>query len=151
MAGADLQPRLEGGVALRPMAESDHTHPATERAMDETARGVDGLTEALQAIGDRWSPLIVAALLAGPARFGELQQRLPAIAPNVLSARLRALERRRLLVAQPYSQRPPRFLYELTATGRELAGSLRMLGDWGARHAGGDPMPATVHDACGTA
>ena len=38
------------------------------------------------------------------------------------------------MVAQPYSERPRRYVYELTASGRELAGALRLLADWGARH-----------------
>ena len=44
------------------------------------------------------------------------------------------------MVAQPYSERPPRFVYELTAGGRELAGALRLLADWGARHSDAEPV-----------
>ena len=44
--------------------------------------------------------------------------------------------------------RPPRFVYELTESGRELAGALRLLADWGARSGGsGEPLR---HTACGT-
>ena len=90
---------------------------------------------------------MVAALLAGPKRFNDLQEELGGIAPNVLSARLKALAEQALLVAQPYSERPPRFAYELTESGRELAGALRLLADWGARTGGGgEPYR---HDACG--
>src|SRR5215210_5784017 len=99
------------------------------------------LAAALDSVGDRWTLLVVEALLAAPRRFGELQEELPGIAPNVLSSRLRSLEGEGLVLAQPYSERPPRYLYELTAPGRELAGVLRLLADWGARgrHAGGAP------------
>jgi len=92
------------------------------------------LSEALGAVGDRWTLLVVAALLSGPRRFGELQAEVAGIAPNVLSQRLRHLERHGLLVARPYSRRPPRFSYELTTAGLELAGALRLLADWGARN-----------------
>ena len=44
------------------------------------------------------------------------------------------------MVAQPYSERPRRFVYELTAAGRELAGALRLLADWGARHSEAEPV-----------
>jgi DNA-binding HxlR family transcriptional regulator len=108
-----------------------------------------GLPEALDAIGDRWSPLLVDALLDGPLRFGELQERLPGIAPNVLSQRLRALEQERVLLATPYSTRPRRYEYELTESGRALAGALRLLADWGARHAGAQVEPRR-HAACGS-
>jgi DNA-binding HxlR family transcriptional regulator len=104
------------------------------------------LAEALAAVGDRWTLLIVAALLSGARRFGELQSELGGIAPNVLSSRLRQLTEQGLVVAEPYSQRPERFVYELTGTGRELAGPLRLLTQWGARQSGGG---TAVHAACG--
>jgi DNA-binding HxlR family transcriptional regulator len=106
------------------------------------------LEEALHRVGDRWALLLVETLLSGPRRFGELQESVPGIAPNILSARLKRLERENLVVARPYSDRPPRFAYELTAGGRELAGAIRLLAEWGARrspHA--DPAR---HEACGT-
>jgi DNA-binding HxlR family transcriptional regulator len=112
----------------------------------ETRR--DPLSEALDAVGDRWTLLIVAALLGGAKRFGDLQSELGGIAPNVLTQRLRSLEAQRLVVAQPYSERPPRFVYELSASGRELAGALRQLADWGARRDEDAEPPR--HAACGT-
>lgn len=105
------------------------------------------LADALARVGDRWTLLVVAALLDGPRRFNELQEELDGIAPNVLSARLKHLTEQGLLVAEPYSHRPPRFVYDLTESGRELAGALRLLADWGARTGGGEPYR---HEACGT-
>src|SRR5687768_9237761 len=105
------------------------------------------LADALERVGDRWTLLVVAALLSGPKRFNELSEELGGIAPNVLSARLKALAEQALVVSRPYSERPPRFVYELTESGRELAGALRLLADWGARAAGdGEPLR---HAVCG--
>jgi DNA-binding HxlR family transcriptional regulator len=106
------------------------------------------LAEALASVGDRWTLLVVEALLAGPSRFNDLLAQIPGLAANILSERLKRLEREALLVARPYSERPPRVAYELTAEGRELAGALRLLARWGARHA--DPAGAPRHAACGT-
>src|ERR687896_2257625 len=106
------------------------------------------LAAALDSVGDRWTLLLVEALLGGPRRFGDLQDALGGIAPNVLSQRLRRLEGEGIILAQPYSERPQRFVYELTASGHELAGALRLLADWGARHREGGEAPR--HDACGT-
>jgi DNA-binding HxlR family transcriptional regulator len=106
------------------------------------------LADALSAVGDRWTLLVVAALLDGPRRFGELQEELPGIAANVLTQRLRQLERNALVVARPYSERPPRFVYELSSAGHELAGVLRLLAGWGARNAGEGTAPR--HSVCGT-
>ena len=112
------------------------------------AGALSPLLAALDVVGDRWSLLVVAALLPGPRRFGDLQEAVPGIAPNVLSQRLRHLEAERVVLARPYSDRPPRFLYELTAAGRELAGALRLLEGWGARN--GHDHPAPRHELCGT-
>ncbi len=98
------------------------------------------LAAALAAVGDRWTLLVVEGLLAGAMRFNELQERTAGIAPNILSSRLRRLEQEGLVVAQPYSERPRRYVYELTASGRELAGALRLLADWGARHSEAEPV-----------
>ena len=112
------------------------------RADPETPLGA-----ALDAVGDRWTLLVIEALLDGPRRFGDLQEALPGIAPNILSARLRQLERQALVVATPYQERPPRFVYEAGAAAHELAAPLRLLADWGARHRDAE-MPR--HAACGT-
>jgi DNA-binding HxlR family transcriptional regulator len=106
------------------------------------------LAEALARVGDRWTLLVVEALLPGPRRFSDLLGQIPGIAANILSERLRRLEREALLVARPYSDRPPRAAYELTAEGRELAGALRLLSHWGARRA--DPAETPRHPECGT-
>jgi DNA-binding HxlR family transcriptional regulator len=106
------------------------------------------LAEALAAVGDRWTLLVVEALLEGALRFNELQERTEGIAPNILSNRLRRLEQDGLVLAQPYSERPRRFMYELTPAGRDLAGALRLLADWGARHSEAEPAR---HGTCGTA
>jgi DNA-binding HxlR family transcriptional regulator len=106
------------------------------------------LAAALDSVGDRWTLLIVGALLDGPRRFGDLQEQLLKIAPNVLAGRLRRLESEGLVLAQPYSERPRRFVYELTASGHELAGALRLLADWGARHRDNAEPPR--HEVCGT-
>jgi DNA-binding HxlR family transcriptional regulator len=107
------------------------------------------LAEALERVGDRWTLLVVEALLDGPERFGDLQEAVGGIAPNILTQRLRHLEREALVVARPYSERPPRVVYELTSAGQELAGALRLLADWGARQA--ETAEPLRHSLCGTA
>jgi DNA-binding HxlR family transcriptional regulator len=109
----------------------------------------DALADAVARVGDRWTLLVVDALQRGPLRFGELADQVAGIAPNILSQRLRHLEREALVVARPYSERPRRFSYELTESGRELAGALRLLADWGAQQsASDDDVPR--HGRCGT-
>jgi DNA-binding HxlR family transcriptional regulator len=107
------------------------------------------LEEAVTRVGDRWALLIVSALLDGPRRFNDLQADVAGIAPNVLSQRLRTLEQHGVVVATPYSERPPRFVYQLTAAGAELAGALRLLAQWGAGQSP-DTVEPLRHAACGT-
>jgi DNA-binding HxlR family transcriptional regulator len=110
--------------------------------------GPSGLEDAMARVGDRWTLLVVNALLEGPRRFNELLDGLPGLAPNILTKRLRNLEQTGVLVAVPYSRRPPRFDYRLTATGAELAGAIRLLASWGAER---DPQAVPMHhSACGT-
>ncbi len=108
------------------------------------------LRSALDRVGDRWSFLIVEALLRSdePRRWTDLTEDLSGIAPNVLSERLRRLERDGVVTARPYSDRPVRLAYELTAAGRELAGALRLLAQWGGERS--DRADPLRHVACGT-
>lgn len=106
------------------------------------------LAEALGQVGDRWSLLVVQALLEGPRRFMELTEAVPGIAPNILSDRLKRLESEGVVSSTPYSERPVRMAYDLTPSGRDLAGAMRLLADWAARRRGN---AALRHELCGTA
>lgn len=120
------------------------------------AADLPALDAAAARVGDRWTLLLVATLLDGSARFGELQDALPGLAPNILTKRLRTLEQEGLVVAEPYSRRPVRLAYRLTGRGAALADTLRLLAQWGAEqpHAGpaaGTERPTPLHHgACGT-
>jgi DNA-binding HxlR family transcriptional regulator len=124
--------------------------PAAAPPVD--AQPSSSLAAALERVGDRWSLLLVEALLDGARRFNELLEGLPGIAPNILADRLRRLEREGIVVGRPYSRRPPRMEYGLSADGSDLAGALRLLADWGARRPGhgADTHEPLRHERCGT-
>jgi DNA-binding HxlR family transcriptional regulator len=88
---------------------------------------------ALDLVGERWALLVVRELLLGPKRFTDLRAGLPGVSPNVLTERLRELERagvvRRRKLAPPAASR----VYELTEWGMELEPVITQLGRWGAR------------------
>jgi DNA-binding HxlR family transcriptional regulator len=101
-----------------------------------------GIARALDVLGERWALLVVRELMLGPRRFGQLQDGLPDVSPNVLAQRLRDLEddgvvRRTLL--EPPASVP---VYELTERGQELEPLLVELGRWGSstRRIGGREM-----------
>jgi len=123
-------------------------HARLRDVSETSASGVSALDAALGRVGDRWSFLVVEALLEGPRRFNELAAVVPGIAPNILTDRLRRLEREGVLIGRRYSDRPTRMAYALTDDGLELAGVLRLLATWGARGSAG--AEGLRHVACGS-
>ncbi|MBA2743260.1 MAG: helix-turn-helix transcriptional regulator [Chthoniobacterales bacterium] len=85
----------------------------------------------LDAIGDRWSLLIVRDAFEGMKRFGEFQESL-GVAKNILSNRLKKLVEHGVLDALSATDGRPRHEYVLTAKGRglfPLLVALRQLGE----------------------
>jgi DNA-binding HxlR family transcriptional regulator len=122
-----------------------------ETRLDQARSGAaepSPLEQAVRLVGDRWTLLVIDALMAGSRKFGELQTAVAGIAPNVLSQRLKHLEREAIVISRPYSDRPLRLRYELTAAGKELADALKLLAHWGARSSA-DPETLR-HQTCGT-
>ena len=94
----------------------------SEQAVTRAVAGYDGamqgerapetaLEAALERVGERWALLLVDALLEGPKRFNDLLDLVPGIAPNILSQRLKHLEREAILIARPYQRRPIRLSF----------------------------------------
>lgn len=104
------------------------------------------MARALDVIGERWSLLILRDLdRKGPLRFLELQEGLPGVAPNTLSARLKTLEAQGVIVTRLYELHPPRYEYFLTDRGKALKPVLKALYAWGERY--GESWRAPVPDA----
>ncbi len=77
--------------------------------------------------------MIVRELVLGPKRFTDLRAGLPAASPNVLSTRLRELEKAGVVRRRKLPPPAPARVYELTEWGAELEVVLSELGRWGAR------------------
>lgn len=93
------------------------------------------VARALDVVGGRWSLLILRDLLRhGPLRFQELAQRLPGVAPNTLSARLKTLEAQGVIATRLYEHHPPRYEYLLTEKGKALRPVLKALYIWGDQY-----------------
>ena len=91
----------------------------------------------LDLIGERWTILLLRDLLLhGPRRFQDFQTSLPGVAPNILSARLKAMEDNGLVRRSLYSERPPRLEYLLTDRGKSLGPIVKAMRDWGNKHLG---------------
>ena len=105
------------------------------------------VAKSLEVIGDRWTLLLVRDLLAGTRRFQELAASQKGIAPNILSDRLKLMERHGLVTRVLYSDHPPRARYTLTERGRDLGLVVGALAAWGSRHV--YKRARLVHADCG--
>ena len=92
-----------------------------------------GLATAMDLVGQRWAMLLVRDLSPGPRRFTDLFEGLPGIATDVLAERLRSLEAAGVVRQRTLKHPVPAKVYELTASGEELASIERDLARWGAR------------------
>jgi DNA-binding HxlR family transcriptional regulator len=101
-----------------------------------TARHYDdpcGIARALDAVGDRWTLLVVRELIFGPKRFIQLRHGLHGVSPNVLSQRLRDLEDGGIVRRDVLDPPADVAVYELTPRGRSLEPILLELGRWGSQ------------------
>jgi len=109
----------------------------------------DSILSALDAIGDRWSLLVLRGVFRGLYRFGELRDDL-GIASNLLTTRLSRLVEHGVLEKVRYQERPERFEYRLTDAGRDLSPVLVSLMQWGDTHrTNGEAPTVLTHADCG--
>jgi len=90
---------------------------------------------AVDVVGGKWRPVILAHLKEGVHRYGELRRRLPQISEKMLVQRLRELEAAGLVAREDRGGNPPHVEYRLTDEGRSLAPVLQALYDWGSARA----------------
>jgi DNA-binding HxlR family transcriptional regulator len=106
------------------------------------------IARALEVIGERWTLLIVRDALYGVRRFSDFHAHLD-VPKAVLSDRLSGLVEHGILERRSDPDHAGRYLYELTATGRELWPVLHALVVWADRNS----FPNSRlfrHAACGT-
>lgn len=87
----------------------------------------------LEAIGDRWSLLIIREAFDDIRRFSEFQKNL-GVAKNILAARLRTLVEAGVLEILPASDGSAYKEYVLTEKGREVFPIVVSMRQWGERH-----------------
>lgn len=91
---------------------------------------------ALDAVGDRWTLLIVRELLGGPRRYTDLHADLPGVSTDVLASRLKDMERDGLTTRRRLPPPGAAYVYELTPRGAALLPVLQALGTWGEAELG---------------
>lgn len=84
----------------------------------------------LDIVADKWTSLVIVALVPGTKRFQQLKREIGGITQKMLTQTLRSLERDGLVQRRAYPTVPPRVEYTLTALGRTITKPLRALQDW---------------------
>jgi DNA-binding HxlR family transcriptional regulator len=102
------------------------------------------IARTLDIAGEPWTPLILRDVYVGISRFDDLQGDL-GISRKVLTQRLNWLVERGMLERRPYSTRPPRSEYALTAMGLEFCDILLLMTAWGDRWTAGPDGPPVLH------
>lgn len=111
--------------------------------------GIDThIFHSIDTVGDRWTMLLVAALMLGLSRHDELEAAL-GIATNILADRLQRLERASVVDRRQYRTRPQRYAYRLTRKGRAFFPLLVALQDFGrSLRASGSALLDIRHHHC---
>jgi DNA-binding HxlR family transcriptional regulator len=134
-------------------SSSDPEVPAAEAetaSRDQHRRELPGrpcsVASALQVVGEKWALLVIRELLLGNRRFDRIAANTGA-PRDILTSRLRSLERAGVVSRRRYSERPQRFEYRLTEAGRDLAPVLHALRAWGDKWAVDEtPLLVRHHD-----
>jgi DNA-binding HxlR family transcriptional regulator len=71
-------------------------------------------------LGGAWTTSVIWKLSGDPRRFGEIFRDIPGISPKMLTARLRELEDKGVVVREVVPTSPPSVEYSLSPLGREL-------------------------------
>ena len=106
-----------------------------KRRGKELARSECPVSHALDAIGDKWTLLIVRDLLKGKSRYDQFLSSPEGISTNILASRLARLVDRGLVTKSPYQQNPVRYEYRLSEKGADLGPVVKAMYVWGTKHA----------------
>lgn len=102
---------------------------------DSERRSTCAVSMALEAVGDKWSLLILRDLMFSEKRtYGELQNSEEKIATNILASRLVNLESNGLIRKETDPADSRRNLYFLTCKGIELVPVIIELMQWMAKY-----------------
>lgn len=99
------------------------------------------VARALDAVGERWSLLIVRELLGGPRRYTDLHADLPGVSTDILATRLKQLEAEELVERRKLERPANATVYQLTERGTDLRAVIDALGAWGCRRSARSGRP----------
>ena len=87
----------------------------------------------LDVLSGKWKGAILWWLGQQPHRFGELRDLIPGLSRQMLTTRLRELEKQGLVSRVVFKEKPPRVEYALTELGEELSALTNSLCKFGKK------------------
>lgn len=100
------------------------------------------VSNTLDLIGDKWTLLIIRDMFFLKKKsFNEFLDSSEGIATNILTDRLKRLEKYGIITKQPYTKTPLRYEYFLTPRGKDLKPLIREIIRWGNAHIEGTFVP----------
>lgn len=85
--------------------------------------------------GGKWKPYLVNCMNRGIKRPSEFQRIIPGVTKRVLQQQLNEMEKMGLVSKSVFAEVPLRVEYSLTERGKSLIPIIRMMDEWGLRHA----------------
>jgi DNA-binding HxlR family transcriptional regulator len=86
---------------------------------------------ALEALGGKWTLLLIHELMEEPKRFSELRRAIPDASAKMLTMRLREMEMTGIVDREAFNEVPPHVEYRLTPKGAALRTAIEELRVWG--------------------
>lgn len=88
----------------------------------------------LDSIADKWTVLVVGALVEKTKRFGQLRREIDGVSQKMLTQTLRQLERDGIIKRKVYASVPPKVEYSLAELGQSLVSVLNNITKWSETH-----------------
>lgn len=106
------------------------THPSPCILPEDAQRSTCPISCALDLLGDKWTLVVIRDLFLGSKTYGDFQKSPENIPTNILADRLKRLEASHVIYRERYQERPVRYSYHLTDSGKRLGPTLFELAKW---------------------
>lgn len=96
----------------------------------------------LDVVGDKWTLLLIRDIaLFGKHRNKDFQEATESIPSNILANRLKQLVENGIIEKRLYQERPPRYEYHLTESGKGLLPVVKAMAQWAETYIDGVTIP----------
>lgn len=97
----------------------------------DTTTDLSSFRVAQNAIGGKWSLMLIAALVNGNKRFNEIKEYVGTISPRALSKELKELQHKGLIKKTACRENPMYTEYQLTSIAHQLKTVIEEISRWG--------------------